>query len=140
MKTKMVAELKGVLLTHALHQLIPQIETNKHYRVRIEEIDSDKLTMQGNDLGVLVGGQVAVSVDELTYAEVWENQQRFDNKRERAYLEPEFRHDLGGAEADEERAGIIALNGNEGDHYREAMNWKQIGEEIIQGMRARGVL
>ena len=99
MKTKMVAVLKGVLLTHALHQLIPQIETNKHYRVRIEEIDSDKLTMQGNDLGVLVGGQVAVSVDELTYAEVWENQQRFDNKRERAYLEPEFRHDLGGAEA-----------------------------------------
>mgnify|MGYP000972472356 CR=1 FL=1 len=59
MKTKMVAELKGVLLTHALHQLIPQIETNKHYRVRIEEIDSDKLTMQGNDLGIVRDVEVA---------------------------------------------------------------------------------
>lgn len=99
MKPKLIGEISGAMLRFALHEFMSQIELSKSYRVHISEIDSDKLTMQGNDLGVLVGGQVAVSVDELTYAEVWENQQRFDNKRERAYLEPEFRHDLGGAEA-----------------------------------------
>lgn len=36
--------------------------------------------------------------EELTCAEVWENQQKFDNKRERAYLEPLDRSDVAGNE------------------------------------------
>lgn len=84
--------------------------------------------LQGNDLKVSV-------CDTMNLADSFLKDIR---ATELAYAENQ--HKTLWTEADEERAGIIALNGNEGDHYREAMNWKQIGEEIIQGMRARGVL
>jgi cold shock CspA family protein len=52
MKPQLIGEISGAVLRFALHEFMSQIELCKNYRVHISEIQSEKVTMQGNDLSV----------------------------------------------------------------------------------------
>lgn len=112
------------------------LEDLKKARHTIDLLIELEVSKRNETVNAINGNDLKVSIcDTMNLADSFLKDIR---ATELAYAENQ--HKTLWTEADEERAGIIALNGNEGDHYREAMNWKQIGEEIIQGMRARGVL
>ena len=59
MKPQLIGEISGAMLRFALHEFMSQIELSKNYRVHISEIDAEKITMQGNDLGIVRDVEVA---------------------------------------------------------------------------------
>lgn len=69
-------------------------DESKRYEFTVREIPAIGANLTFGDYGM----QSDESKEELTYAEVWESQQKFDNKRQRAYLEPADRSDIAGNE------------------------------------------
>lgn len=67
-------------------------DDSKRYEFTVRELPEIGVNLTFGDYGPMT------DEEELTYAEVWENQQKFDNKRERAYLEPTYRGDVAGNE------------------------------------------
>lgn len=72
-------------------------DESKRYEFTVREIPAIGANLTFGDYGPMTDDE------ELTYAEVWENQQKFDNKRERAYLEPLDRGDVAGNEVQPEK-------------------------------------
>lgn len=59
MKSELIGQISGSILRFALSEFMPKIELTKNYRVHISEINPEKISLEGNDLGVSFDAEVA---------------------------------------------------------------------------------
>jgi hypothetical protein len=58
-KAELIAQVSGSILRHVLSEFMPKIGLTKNYRVHISEILPEKMSLEGNDLGVSFDVEVA---------------------------------------------------------------------------------
>lgn len=85
--------------------------------------DSDLPNMQGNDLKVSI-------CDTMNLADSFLKDIR---ATELAYAENQ--HKTLWTEADEERMRVVVHNGNDGEVYKQSMDWKRMGEEMKETLK-----
>lgn len=59
MKTELIGQISGSILRFALSEFMPKIELTKNYRVHISEIIPEKMSIEGNDLGMSLDVEIA---------------------------------------------------------------------------------
>lgn len=58
-KPELIGQISGSILRHVLSEFMPKIGLTKNYRVHISEILPEKMSMEGNDLGVSFDVEIA---------------------------------------------------------------------------------
>lgn len=90
-KTATAAEIMEALST--AYAMLFWDKSGKRFEFVLREADQI-----GTPVNFGAFGPTIEPEEELTYAEIWEREQKFDNKRERAYLEPAYSGDVAGNE------------------------------------------